>query len=459
MAPVPARILGGVLAVSILVGSVGAAAWRFVPLQLRDEAGLTEAPIRLSLAAYGDLARLDPPDSAPLARSIAPQAGAARLSPSGGLAAYGDLAAPPAPADPAALRAGPNTADPRATDPLSRDETTRPFALDRKDRPQLLALAPVPRADAPPDGFSPPEVVPLPPSAPPRPSLVLPVPLPPARPPELKAALPPGPPVRPDAPVKPEAQKPEATSKPDVATPEKPAPSAVLPPLAPSLDRPVEPPAPSGPFAKGQPAYVRIFKQEGQLELWLKRGGRYALYKSYAICKWSGKLGPKLKEGDYQSPEGFYNVTARQLNPNSQYHLSFNVGYPNAYDRQHGRTGSALMVHGDCVSVGCFAMTNKGIEEIYGFVEAALKNGQREVPVHIFPFRMTASAIARESGGGALASLFGGGGPSGWGDFWRNLKEGYDLFERTGEPPQAWACNKRYAFGAAGAGCARIAGW
>ncbi len=449
MALATVRILGGVLVASILVGSVGAAAWRFAPLgPARDEpVALHETALRADPATYGDLSPLEPaapaPAAAPLTRSIGPLRPAAP-------AAYGDLTGPPEQIDAAALRPAPETG-PGPSD----DETARPFVLDRKDRPALLALAPVPRADAPLDGFVPPEVVPLPPSAPPRATLVLPAPpLPPARPPELKAALPPGPPVKPEL-----AARPEPPARPEAA-PEKPAASAVLPPLAPTLERPVEPPAPSGPFAKGQAAYVRIFKQEGQLELWLKRGPRFALYKSFPICKWSGKLGPKVKEGDYQSPEGFYNVTARQLNPNSQYHLAFNVGYPNAYDRQHGRSGSALMVHGDCASVGCYAMTNKGIEEIYGFVEAALKNGQREVPVHIFPFRMTNSAIAREAGGGALASLFGGAGaPSNWGDFWRNLKEGYDLFERTGEPPQAYACNKRYAFGAAGAGCSRIAGW
>jgi murein L,D-transpeptidase YafK len=202
------------------------------------------------------------------------------------------------------------------------------------------------------------------------------------------------------------------------------------------------------------------------LELYVRQNGRFALKKTYQVCKMSGRVGPKLKSGDYQAPEGFYQVTARQLNPNSQYHLAFNVGYPNAFDRQNGRTGSAIMVHGDCVSIGCFAMTNKGIEEIYGYVAAAIKNGQREVPVHIFPFRMSESAIARESGGGGLASLFAArdtettlaSGAGQWGDFWRDLKKGYDLFERTGEPPLAYACKGRYAF-SPGPGCQRIAGW
>jgi hypothetical protein len=236
-------------------------------------------------------------------------------------------------------------------------------------------------------------------------------------------------------------------------------PDAVKPP-----DATIVPRGPSGSGEKGSPVFVRVFKKEGVLELYVRSGGRYTLKKSFPICKYSGKLGPKLKNADYQAPEGFYAVTSRQLNPNSQYHLAFNIGYPNAFDRQLGRTGSAIMVHGDCVSIGCFAMTNKGIEEIYGWVAAALKGGQREVPVHVFPFRMSSSAIARETNGGGFASLMGadpvpGGGTAQWRDFWTNLKEGHDIFERTGEPPTAYACRGRYAFGAGGAGCQRIAGW
>lgn len=214
-----------------------------------------------------------------------------------------------------------------------------------------------------------------------------------------------------------------------------------------------------GNFRLGAPAYVRIFKKEGELELWLKRNGRYSLYKTYPICKWSGHLGPKLQSGDYQSPEGFYSVSARQLNPNSAYHRAFNVGFPNAYDRQHGRTGGALMVHGACKSVGCFAMTDKVIEEIYGFVEAALHGGQHDVPVHIFPFRLTEAAIAKETKGDWTSLWAVSSNNQQWASFWENLKEGYDLFEQTGEPPTAYACGRRYAFGQAGASCTRIAGW
>ena len=211
-------------------------------------------------------------------------------------------------------------------------------------------------------------------------------------------------------------------------------------------------------FGMGDPVFVRIFKQEGQLELWLKKSGRFHLYKTFPVCKWSGRLGPKVKEADYQSPEGFYSVSSRQLNPHSNYYRAFNVGYPNAFDKQNGRTGGLVMVHGACKSVGCFAMTDRGIEEIYGFVEAALRAGQRDIPVHIFPFRMTDANIARETGGGWLAFV---GGPSyaQWSGFWRNLKEGYDLFEQTGEPPTAFACGDHYEFGAGDKSCRRIAGW
>jgi murein L,D-transpeptidase YafK len=211
-------------------------------------------------------------------------------------------------------------------------------------------------------------------------------------------------------------------------------------------------------FGMGDPVFVRIFKQEGQLELWLKKNGRYALYKTFPICKWSGRLGPKVKEADYQSPEGFYSVSSKQLNPHSNYYRAFNVGYPNAFDRQNGRTGGLVMVHGACKSVGCFAMTDRGIEEIYGFVVAALKAGQKEIPVHIFPFRMTEANIARETGGGWLAFV-GGGGYQQWTGFWKNLKEGFDLFEHTGEPPVAFACGDHYEFDGGSSACKRVAGW
>jgi murein L,D-transpeptidase YafK len=276
-------------------------------------------------------------------------------------------------------------------------------------------------------------------------------PLPPVRPRELAFAVPATADRAPEPAVAAPAPAPPAPAPQQVARAPEPA-------LRPAPDDAFQRTAPSR-FNMGDPVFVRIFKKEGELELWLKRNGRFTLYRTYPICKWSGRLGPKLKEADYQSPEGFYSVSARQLNPNSNYHRAFNVGYPNAYDRQNGRTGGLVMVHGACKSVGCFAMTDKVIEEIYGFVASAIAAGQREAPVHIFPFRMSESAIARETGGGWLAFVGGGGSFAQWAGFWRNLKEGYDLFEQTGEPPTAYACGDHYSFGAGDASCKRVAGW
>ncbi len=185
----------------------------------------------------------------------------------------------------------------------------------------------------------------------------------------------------------------------------------------------------------GDAVFIRIFKEESLLELWMRPQGsrQFILLKSWPICAWSGKLGPKLQEGDGQSPEGFYAVRLSSLNPKSRYHLSFNLGFPNAYDRAHGRTGSFLMVHGACVSAGCFAMTNAGIEPIYALVQAALKNDQAYVPVHIFPFRMTAENMAAHA-------------KSRWINFWRELKEGYDLFEASHVPPQVRVHDGHYVF-------------
>lgn len=172
----------------------------------------------------------------------------------------------------------------------------------------------------------------------------------------------------------------------------------------------------------GSPLYLRVFKEEAELEVWLQNGTRYELLKKYPICARSGTLGPKVKEGDAQSPEGFYGVTRSRLNPRSNYHLSFDIGYPNAYDRSLGRTGSLIMVHGDCVSIGCFAMTDEGIEEIYSLADAAFAKGQVSIPVHVFPFRMTEEQTKRHA-------------DSKWAEFWSDLKPGYEAFETTRVPP------------------------
>ena len=183
----------------------------------------------------------------------------------------------------------------------------------------------------------------------------------------------------------------------------------------------------------GSPIFIRIFKQSYELEVWIKKNTTYHLFKTYPICAYSGQLGPKLKEGDRQAPEGFYQVSQKQMNPKSRYHLSFNLGFPNKYDRQHGRTGSYLMVHGNCVSSGCYAITNKYIEEVYLLAEAALKAGQSKFDVHIFPFRMTEQNLNQNRN-------------SPWFEYWKNLQEGYALFEESRQLPQIDVENKKYIF-------------
>lgn len=185
----------------------------------------------------------------------------------------------------------------------------------------------------------------------------------------------------------------------------------------------------------GDPVFIRIFKEENILELWMKAedSAQYTLVKTYSICNWSGKLGPKFAEGDHQSPEGFYYTDFQSLNPNSKYHLSFNINFPNQYDRTHGRTGSYLMVHGECVSEGCYAMRNDPIEVIYALVQKALENGQESVPVHVFPFKMEGERLLHELQNPAF-------------DFWMNIKDGYDYFEQYRVPPKWIVRNKQYEF-------------
>ena len=184
----------------------------------------------------------------------------------------------------------------------------------------------------------------------------------------------------------------------------------------------------------GAPIFIRIFKESDKLELWIENNNQtFSLFKSYDICSFSGNLGPKIKQGDWQSPEGFYFVKPNQLNPWSSYHLSFNLGYPNRYDRAYKRTGSALMVHGNCVSIGCYAMTDKYIDEIYALVNAAFENGQPFFRVHAFPFKLNQERLDKEKN-------------NQWYSFWQNLKEGYDYFEEVKIPPNVTVKNKMYAF-------------
>jgi murein L,D-transpeptidase YafK len=181
----------------------------------------------------------------------------------------------------------------------------------------------------------------------------------------------------------------------------------------------------------GSAVMIRIFKSEAELEIWMRTGERFELLATYPICNWAGALGPKVSEGDNQSPEGLYSIGRRQLHHSTRWRRSLDIGYPNAFDRMHARTGSSILVHGGCTSTGCFAMTDQVMEEIFRLSRAALWNGQRRIAVHIFPFRMTPENMVVHA-------------ESHWQDFWSNLKEAYDLFERTRMPPTVKVCHRRY---------------
>ena len=181
----------------------------------------------------------------------------------------------------------------------------------------------------------------------------------------------------------------------------------------------------------GAPMLMRIFKETSELEVWLEKGDRFHLFATYPICHWSGTLGPKQREGDKQTPEGFYTITNRQIRHLGRWPRAINLGYPNAYDRAHNRNGSYILMHGGCSSVGCFAMTNPVMSEIHGLAKAAIRDGQRHVPVHVFPFRMTDAALAAQT-------------ESPWHGFWSSLQAGYASFERTKRPPRISVCDGRY---------------
>ena len=222
---------------------------------------------------------------------------------------------------------------------------------------------------------------------------------------------------------------------------------------APSV-APTEPSGPSGPGAEpsptasyapadrerrlaekgltaGSPVMIRIFKQESELELWIAREGRFEHFNTYRICFWSGGLGPKMREGDRQAPEGFYSVGLKQLYPKGRRPRSFDIGYPNTFDRSLARTGSYILVHGGCSSTGCFAMTDPVMDEIYALSERALREGQDRFEVQVFPFRMSEANLAAHAQSPHLA-------------FWLNLKQAYDVFERTHLPPRVSVCDRRY---------------
>ncbi len=187
---------------------------------------------------------------------------------------------------------------------------------------------------------------------------------------------------------------------------------------------------------KRAPMLVRAYKKEGELEIWKMRAdGTYAHLKTYPICRWSGQLGPKKREGDRQVPEGFYSVAPGQMNPNSAYYLSFNVGYPNAYDRSHGYTGSAIMVHGACSSAGCFSMTDEQMAEIFAIARESFAGGQRAIQVQSLPFRFTPENLARYRLDPNMK-------------FWNEIREGVDHFDVTKREPEVAVCGRRYVFNA-----------
>jgi murein L,D-transpeptidase YafK len=181
----------------------------------------------------------------------------------------------------------------------------------------------------------------------------------------------------------------------------------------------------------GDQLFIRIFKAESELEIWMKRGGKFVLLDIYPMCHWSGTVGPKVNEGDKQSPEGFYTVGRKQLHLFGRHPRSLDLGFPNALDQALNRTGSFILIHGGCSSVGCFAMTNTVTAEVYDLTEKALKAGQDRVHVHVFPFRMTEANLAGYQN-------------NPWIGFWRNLKQGYDAFEQTRLPPRVGICGKNY---------------
>src|SRR3984957_10705085 len=190
-------------------------------------------------------------------------------------------------------------------------------------------------------------------------------------------------------------------------------------------------------MTKESPILVRLYKEESELEVWKQDNtGHFELLKTYPICRWSGELGPKIKLGDRQAPEGFYTITPGQMNPNSSYYLAINTGFPNSYDRANGRTGEFLMIHGDCSSSDCYAMTDEQIAEIYALARESFFGGQKAFQIQAYPFHMTPLNMAKHRDSPNMA-------------FWKMIKEGNDHFEVTHLEPKVDVCDKHYVFDAA----------
>lgn len=189
------------------------------------------------------------------------------------------------------------------------------------------------------------------------------------------------------------------------------------------------------------PILIRIFKAESELEIWKEKDGAFVKFASYPICHWSGSLGPKLRDGDKQAPEGFYAVDRALSRHVGRWPRSLNIGYPNIFDQSLARTGSNILIHGGCSSIGCYAMTNPVMDEIYQLAEAALDGGQTYIPIHSYPFRMTDENMKKHE-------------DSPWIGFWQNLKKGYDAFEASRKVFAVNVCEGRYLFKGVSSGAA-----
>ena len=184
------------------------------------------------------------------------------------------------------------------------------------------------------------------------------------------------------------------------------------------------------------PILVRVFKEESELEVWKQdTTGLFQLLRVYPICRWSGELGPKKVEGDRQAPEGFYTITPGLMHPNSNYYRAINMGFPNAYDKANGYSGGFLMIHGDCSSRGCYAMTDEQIGEIYSLARESFLGGQKQFQIQAYPFRMTPVNLARHRTNPNMP-------------FWKMIKEGSDHFEVTHMEPKVDVCDRHYVFDA-----------
>jgi len=166
------------------------------------------------------------------------------------------------------------------------------------------------------------------------------------------------------------------------------------------------------------------YKASNELDLYVKKKSeeKYTKLISYNICSKSGELGPKRKQGDYQVPEGFYHID--RFNPTSTFHLSLGINYPNSSDRIKSKAsnlGGDIFIHGNCVTIGCLPMTDDCIKEIYLYAVHAKNNGQNKIPVYIFPFRLNDILFNEVKSIYNNTEMI---------NFWANLKEGHDLFEK-----------------------------